>query len=905
MVKTYSFRFFSLVFVLFPITSFLYPALPDAAPLAKKGILDLSDWNAERDGLIGLDGEWEFYWHQLYGPQDFVAGARSTLSGYLEAPGYWDGFEVESRKLTGIGFGTLRLTVINVPGQTRLALDIPLMHTAYNLWINGKLISSNGEVGRTKHSSLPQYLPRTPVLNDVDKTMEIVLQISNFHHNNGGIWQTIKIGSVDDVMSTSQLRTAFDLFMLGAILIMALYHFALFVLRRREYSTWFFGLFCLVVSFRLSIHGSTIFSVLFPNASWEVLVKLDYFTLYFGLSFYIAFIRSLYPLEFSQKVFNLVVLISAGFVLFSTFVPAVIFTAYLKHYQVVMVLTCLYVIYALIRAVINKREGARLVVAGCMVIIATLVNDILYNAEVIHTADLVGIGLLLMIFSQSFVLSSRFSKAFKMVEVLSIHLDKMVKERTAAIKDLLDNTGQGFFSFADDYKIHKYTSKATYDFFQKSIEDEDVITLLFPEKAGEQRELLNLVFENAGNLDLVEDMLPSELVRNDKTFKVDYHWINPSENLHGRIMIVMTDITTQRKLELQLQKDEIRNQMILKIAVDRNGFIDFLSEVNRCLSMVDDSLMNEQTAANPDDLFRHFHTIKGGMSSYFFLDVSAKAHHIENLLEEVRKGAATFTMELKDKIEQETSELRKTLDETLNSLEQIVPREMIEARSQNYFMVAEAKLAQLEKALGHELTKNQLVVQAIRNFRKQPLRNIFKKFAADAETLAEQMDKKVTITLTGEETEIIHQPYKALFASLIHLIRNSIDHGIEHPDLRKELGKPVAGHLEIKIHTDENTLKLSISDDGAGIEPAAVKNKALKTNLISQEAATAMSDEDLIKLIFKPGFSTNEEITDLSGRGVGMDAVADEVAKLRGNIKIKTKVAEGTTFLLSIPDAQA
>ncbi|MBU2510708.1 Hpt domain-containing protein [bacterium] len=891
---------FSILIVLISINIF-QAGSAKTAPLAKEGILKLSDWDFQSDGLVGLNGQWEFFWKQLLSPEDFLSGHNPDKTGYINAPGYWDGYQTNDETLNGQGYATFRLRITGLLPQGSFALDIPLMHTAYKLWVDGRLVSSNGEVGKTRNTSLPQYLPKTPVLENITGEMEIVLQISNFHHNNGGIWQTLYLGLQEKVISISQLRTAFDLFLLGAIFIMALYHFALYALRRKEYSPLFFGIFCLIISFRISLHGSTIFSVLFPNASWELLVKLDYFTLYFGLSYYIAFIRSLYPLEFSKKILNLIILISMGFVVFTILVPATIFTAYLSIYQMVMGLTCLFICYVIVRAIISKREGARVVLAGCLVLILTFVNDVLYNREIIHTADLVGVGLFIMIFSQSYVLSSRFSKAFKMVEVLSIHLEQIVKERTAAIKDLLDNTGQGFFSFSKDYKIQKYTSKATQDFFSHSIENEDVVLLLFPEKAEDLRKLLNLIFEDSENLDLVEDILPKEIKRDNRVFRVDYHWINPSETLSGRVMIVMTDITMQRELEQQLEKDEIRNQMILKIAVDRNGFVGFLDEINHCLSQVDTTLDKALIEINANELFRHFHTIKGGMASYFFSEVAAKAHEIENLLDCVRSGEKPLSEETVNTTKLETNRLREILNETLTSLDQIIPRQMIEAHNRNYFMVAESKLEELEKTLGEELTKDPSVKHSLRNIRKQPLRNNLKKFASDAQTLAAQLGKQVKITLIGEETEIIHKPYRSFFSSLIHLIRNSIDHGIEYPDVRLGLGKPSEGNLEIKVEADESNLSVSISDDGTGIEAATIKTKALEKGMINDQEAASMSEGELIKLIFKAGFSTNEEVTDLSGRGVGMDAVADEVAKLKGKIKIKTQVDKGTCFAITIP----
>ncbi|MBU3916869.1 Hpt domain-containing protein, partial [bacterium] len=613
---------------------------------AVKGVMDLRTWDLKVDGNINLDGEWEFYWDQLLSPDDFKQGLSGLQPGFISVPGYWDKFEIDGKPVGGTGMGTFRLKLKNLRPNQLLSLDIPLMHTAYILWANGKIIADNGAVGRSALDSLPQYLPKTPGFVSGDGTVELVLQISNFSHNNGGIWQTITLGTNQSIDTVSQLRTAFDLFLLGAILIMSLYHFGLFALRHKEGSTMFFGLFCLVISFRLAIHGSTIFSVLFPTFSWEVLVKLDYFGLYFGLIFFSAFLQSLYPQEFSKRFLTLLLIPATGYIFFTIVVPARIFTAYLVYFQLIMVLSCLYYLYVLTKANLRKREGAAVVLGGCVILIGTLVNDILYNHEIIHTADLVGAGLFVLIFSQSFVLSLRFSKAFFTVEELSANLEEQVKERTAAVKDLLDNTGQGFFSFAEDYTIQQYTSRAVREFFGKPIENENALKLLFSEKAHERQEVLDMIFSQNGNLELFEELLPTELPREGKIYQMDYHWIPAQNRMVGRIMIVLTDITTQRDLEQKLKEDEDRNRMIVKIAVDRHGFIGFLNEINRCIEETRRILARPVSDIQADILFRHYHTIKGGLASYAFKESAEKAHLIESHLEPIRSGKKQLDAEL-------------------------------------------------------------------------------------------------------------------------------------------------------------------------------------------------------------------------------------------------------------------
>jgi len=876
-------------------------AFAGTGPTAVNGVMAFQAWDLSRDGSINLDGKWAFYWNQLLTPEDFKQGSEPVKSGYIAVPGYWNKIEIDGKPVGGGGAATFRLRLQHLkPGQL-LSLDIPLMHTAYRLWANGRIISENGVVGRSPDTSIPQYLPKTPNLVTDDGMVDLVLQVSNFSHTNGGIWQSLKLGTHEEISRISQLRTAFDLFLLGAIFIMSLYHFGLFALRRKEKSTLFFGVFCLVISFRLSIHGSTILSVLFPDISWELLVKLDYFVLYIGLVFFSAFLQTLYPQEFPRKIVNLIAVPAIAFILFTTVVPAFIFTAYLVYFQAIMGLSCLYYLVVLARASYRRREGAGVVLGGCVVLIASLVNDVLYNHEIIQTADLVGAGLFVMIFSQSFVLSLRFSKAFITVEELSANLEGQVRERTAAIKDLLDNTGQGFFSFAEDYTVQRYTSRAVREFFGRSIENENALGLLFPENSQQRQEVLDLVFSQTGDLALVKDLLPAELKKDGKIYQMDYHWIPPQENTAGRIMIVLTDITAQRDLEHRLMADEERNRMIVKIAVDRHGFLSFLNAINRCLDEARQILELPVADIQADVLFRHYHTVKGGLASYLFKAAAEKAHGIESRLDEVRSGQVLINDQLVVVIRQETEELGTILQQTLHGLEHILPRELLNAAQQGYFRIPERKIQALEKALSDSSRVDPAVASAVGDLRKQPVRNVLKKFADDARELGEQLHKPLKVKLQGEDTELVHEPFKPLFASLIHLIRNAVDHGIEPPDVRAMLGKPEIGEVTIQAAIDGDDFIIRVADNGGGVDSFAVKSKAVKNGIITSQQAESMSEQEVIQLIFRPGFSTQEAVSDLSGRGVGMDAVASEVAALKGRIQIESRIGEGTRFILTLP----
>ncbi len=190
---------------------------------------------------------------------------------------------------------------------------------------------------------------------------------------------------------------------------------------------------------------------------------------------------------------------------------------------------------------------------------------------------------------------------------------------------------------------------------------------------------------------------------------------------------------------------------------------------------------------------------------------------------------------------------------------------------------------------------------AVMKMRMQPLQKVFGKFPRMVRDLARTLGKEVELEIIGEETEVDKSVIENIGDPLVHIIRNSIDHGIEHPEERVAKGKPQKGKILINAYQKGTQIIIDISDDGKGIDVEAVKSKAITKGLITVEEAEKMSDDAAINLIFLPGFSTKDVSTEVSGRGVGMDVVKTNVAKLNGYVEVFTEKGKGTTFRISLP----
>ena len=191
--------------------------------------------------------------------------------------------------------------------------------------------------------------------------------------------------------------------------------------------------------------------------------------------------------------------------------------------------------------------------------------------------------------------------------------------------------------------------------------------------------------------------------------------------------------------------------------------------------------------------------------------------------------------------------------------------------------------------------------EGVMKTRMQPIGNIWNKFPRIVRDLSALCGKKVSLEMAGKETELDKTLIEAIKDPLTHIIRNSVDHGIEMPDERVAQGKKPEGSLLLRAYHEGGQVNIDIIDDGGGIDPEKIKAKAISKNLITPQDADRMSDRDLIHLIFLPGFSTAESVSNISGRGVGMDVVKTNIEKIGGTIDIDSHVGQGTALKIKIP----
>ena len=191
--------------------------------------------------------------------------------------------------------------------------------------------------------------------------------------------------------------------------------------------------------------------------------------------------------------------------------------------------------------------------------------------------------------------------------------------------------------------------------------------------------------------------------------------------------------------------------------------------------------------------------------------------------------------------------------------------------------------------------------ESVMKVRMVPIESVVAKFPKMIRDLSKKLDKKIQLFMTGEETELDRTVVDEIGDPLMHLLRNSADHGLESAEVRKQRGKPEVGTVRLNAYQDGNNVVIEVGDDGNGIDVESVKNKAISRGTITAEQAESMTDKDIIDLLFLPSFSTAKEVSDVSGRGVGLDVVKSKIESLSGEVEVKTKLGEGSTFIIRLP----
>jgi len=379
--------------------------------VAKKGVLDLRNWNWKKNGITDLNGEWEFYWKSLY-THLFLDSSKANSPVYSVVPGFWNKLIPGKGLLKpGFGYGTYRLKILCPASNEKLALKFLTVGSDYKLFVNGKQVLQEGKVGTSEATSVAAFMPAIIPVMPENNELNIVIQVSNYTYDEGGLWDFIKLGTEQQVNTFHIRNVSRDFFIAGSFFLMGVFYFVIYFFYRRRLSPLYFSIFCLLLAIRPLVTDELAINYI-TNWNWNLIKHIEFLSLYLTVPVLSLFSYELFPKEFSKRILRYILIASVPFVFMALFTSPFVFRYFLHPFEIFILLAACYGLLVYIRAVKKKRPGSIYFLTGFVILFITFINDVLYTSLIIESIHLVYVGLFLFIISQAIALSRQFFWTF-------------------------------------------------------------------------------------------------------------------------------------------------------------------------------------------------------------------------------------------------------------------------------------------------------------------------------------------------------------------------------------------------------------------------------------------------------------------------------------------------------------
>ncbi len=492
-------------------------------------------------------------------------------------------------------------------------------------------------------------------------------------------------------------------------------------------------------------------------------------------------------------------------------------------------------------------------------------------------------------------------------------LENELLQRTLAIRNLLDEAGQGFLSFAEDMLVMPEYSVECERIFGGELTGKQFAPLVYPADLTDRRFLEELLMQIIHEQDELQvavllSLLSSEVEIKGKHVELQYKKLGSEAGLPDRIMVMMTDISDRRQLEQTMEKERRMLRMVVRVVVHYAMFKELIEDYRRFAAsgirelLAKDATMEERI----DEMMRVVHTLKGNFAQLDFMDVVEKLHAFETQLLEWRKRmeagskevlAAVFFAEWVTEIdyagwlESDMQVLRETLgDQFDDETETIVVRK-------TKLLHLEHKVAELFSA-----SEGAWIVDELKRLHHKPFRDLLAIYPDYVQRLAAKLGKSVyPVAVAGGEFTVDHEQFLPLARALSHVFANMVDHGIETPEDRASIGKDTFGSISCRIDESDGVVTITIANDGSVIDTADIQRIALIKGLATAADFDAAIRAEQLRYLFHEQFSTKRAVSHVSGRGFGLSAVKHAIVALQGDYAVVSDAEQGTIFRFTFP----
>ena len=813
----------------------------------------------------------------------------------------------------------------------------------FEVYVEDKLIYRYGEIQNYNDKVAPGSPWHMIALPDDFAGKFLKIRMHTMFPKNFGLVRRASIGNQSDFI-LEILRAD-----ISGIIVSVLFLFIGFLLififfMRKGLKLAFPALGLFSISFGLWLISETNFKQLFLDAPrlWLYIAFSNFFLM---PAFFSYFVHNVFD-NTNRSIIGVLWKVDVGFA-FGTLlldvagISPIIYA--LKGFYVLLLLNILAAIMTIIKAALSGNNEAKIFALGITIFSMFGFYDILgwYFMVVPWSSYVVPYGMLIFVLTLVYLLARNIVEVYDQIKAYSQEienknealnymytivndsreklaewnksLEQTVANRTSAIRNLLNNAGQGFLSFGPDLIVHNEYSSECMSIFKEPIEGKLFYQLLYPDSREQHHYLKNILQKvlqekNPAVRQKYLPLLPDEVQLNNKHIHIDYKIIDALDHEQSEMfMVILTDITDKRSLESQMEKERNTLKMIVKVITNYKDFIENIKDFNHFfLHRIEDVLSSKRSAKDMlFEIFRQVHTFKGSFSQLDMLFIVDKLHHLETDLSTLGGQMDSSSVEkLRSLLSQH--DFNSWLTNELKTLTDILGNQFLTQESA--LTIDKSKLLELENKIMTLLSPHEckLILPDIKRLRHKPFKEVLKGMPYYVERLAEREGKLVhQVDINEDDVLVDLDKYSSFSKALIQIFRNIVDHGIEAPEERIESGKHEFGNILCTIRERGNLIELVIADDGRGLNLEAIRHKALEKGILSTASASSLKEEALIDLIFVDQLSTKDTITDLSGRGIGLSVVKNEVLKLNGSVSVETKSGMGTRFIFTFPNEKA
>lgn len=486
--------------------------------------------------------------------------------------------------------------------------------------------------------------------------------------------------------------------------------------------------------------------------------------------------------------------------------------------------------------------------------------------------------------------------------------NQLLSSKNLAIRNLLDNVGQGFLSFGEDMVISDEYSYECIHIFEAPIEGRNFLELISGYIDSESKEIMREVFQKVfkdihkQQVRAYLTLLPGEINICSKNILMDYKIIPDSSGF--KIMLILTDVTKKKELEIQMAKERENLKLVIKAISNGSDIAERTEDMKEFFRGRVKDIINSDSNIKDKlfEIYRVIHTFKGDFSQLCMYNTANELHLLENIL-----STMTDNIERVDEMTLLQCMEGVNYDLLLKNDLKIITDALGEAyfSREEMFAVSKKKILGIEEKIINciPVDLQGLLLPSVRNLRYTCFKEIIRLYDNYLKTIARNSDKCIgDMFITGDDIYIDKSNYHGFTGSLVHIFRNMVDHGIETMEERFTAGKPKEGKIECEFKMiSEKEFYLYIRDDGKGIDFIRVKKIIQEKKINIPKEYSELSEGDLQEILFMNGFSTKDSVSIISGRGMGLGAVRSEIVKLGGGINMSSVSGKGTEFRIRLP----